>query len=147
MMKAITIYLIIFSFFFLGCNTTTDQEVTPTSSDVNLSTTQDQVELGVVDYIELDVTPKPKTKISPVYPEEARKAGIDGAVYVKVLIDENGEIIKTEITKSSGVASLDNSALESLKDAKFSAGKKDGKPVKVWITLPIKYALNKGDKK
>lgn len=48
------------------------------------------------------------------YPELAKKAGIQGRVLVKVYIDENGNIIDTEILQSVG-SGCDESAMNAIK--------------------------------
>ncbi|MFC2168589.1 energy transducer TonB [Acidobacteriota bacterium] len=41
--------------------------------------------------------PRVKTKVDPVYPDQARKAGITGEVLLEVHTDKNGKVISTKI--------------------------------------------------
>ena len=57
--------------------------------------------------VKAEVMPEPVGGISAiqkrvVYPEIARRAGIEGKVYVQALIDENGDVVKTKILKGIG---------------------------------------------
>jgi len=74
------------------------------------------------------------------YPESARKAGIEGMVDVALQIDEKGKIVASKIAKSLD-PDCDKAALEALKAVKWKPALKKGKPVKVWVTVPVKFAL------
>lgn len=93
-------------------------------------------------FIEVEVVPSPLEQIAPVYPQLARLSGIEGKVYVKALIDEKGNVIKTEIMKSDNSV-LDGAAVDAVKKSKFSpALDKQNKPVKVWVVIPMSFKLN-----
>lgn len=78
-------------------------------------------------------------RIEPIYPELARKAGIEGNVVTKVLIGKTGDIESAEIFKS--VPMLDKSALQAVKQFKFEPGKQRDKFVKVWMYIPFTFKL------
>lgn len=76
------------------------------------------------------------------YPGFARKAGIEGRVIVRFVVDENGNV--TNPTVTSGVHKLLNkAALEAVKKLKFKPGMQRGKPVKVRMSLPVTFRLEK----
>jgi protein TonB len=75
-----------------------------------------------------------------VYPEIAKRAGIEGKVYVLAFVDETGNVTKAEIIKGLG-AGLDDAALGAVKATKFKPGKQRGKPVKVQVSIPIVFKL------
>lgn len=92
-------------------------------------------------FIEVDKAPKLISQLSPEYPKSAKLAGIEGKVYLKLLIDEEGNVAKAKIEQ--GVKEmLDNSALAAAKKAKFSPAMIKDKPVKVWVVLPIAFKLS-----
>lgn len=74
------------------------------------------------------------------YPELAKKIGIEGKVIVTAVVDENGNVIKTEVLKSV-FPSLDEIACKAVSETKFSPGKQRGKPVKVEIKIPVNFKL------
>ncbi len=74
------------------------------------------------------------------YPEIAKRAGIEGKVYVKAFIDENGNVTATEVVKSVGTG-LDEAAQEAILKTKFIPGKQRGKNVKVQVMVPIQFKL------
>jgi protein TonB len=82
------------------------------------------------------------------YPEEAKKNGVQGKVYVSFVVDEQGKVTNAKIER--GVEpSLDKESLRVVNGLKaWKPGKEKGKIVKVAYTIPINYALDgKQDKK
>lgn len=76
------------------------------------------------------------------YPEIARKAGIEGRVYVQFIIDERGNVINPVVVRGIG-AGCDEAAIEAVKKVTFTPGLQRGKPVKVKYSLPILFKLEK----
>jgi len=77
-----------------------------------------------------------------VYPEIARRAGIEGTVFVEVFIDEAGNVVQTFIVKGIG-AGCDEAAIKAIQETKFIPGRQQGKPVKVRMAVPIRFRLGK----
>ncbi|MFH1337118.1 MAG: energy transducer TonB, partial [Candidatus Zixiibacteriota bacterium] len=49
-------------------------------------------------YVKGDIKPpRVKTKVEPVYPEMAKKAGITGEILLEVQTDPNGNVIRTKV--------------------------------------------------
>lgn len=76
-----------------------------------------------------------------IYPELARKAGIEGRVYVKAFIDENGNVASAEIIRGLD-GGLSEAAMEAVKATKFEPGRQRGVPVKVQVSIPILFKLS-----
>ena len=74
------------------------------------------------------------------YPEIARRAGVEGKVYVRAFVDENGNVVNAEVVKGIG-AGCDETALDAVLKTKFTPGKQRGKPIKVQVTVPILFRL------
>ncbi|MBI5726731.1 MAG: energy transducer TonB [Ignavibacteriales bacterium] len=75
-----------------------------------------------------------------VYPEEAKKNNVQGKVVMKAVIAEDGSIEKSEVIKSLG-SGCDEAALKALKETKFTPAKKNGKPVRAEIAIPVMFKL------
>lgn len=75
-----------------------------------------------------------------VYPELARRAGVQGKVYIRAFVDENGNVTNAEIVKGIG-GGCDEAALDAILQTKFTPGKQRGKPIKVQITVPVVFKL------
>jgi protein TonB len=78
----------------------------------------------------------------PGYPELARQQGYEGVVLVAAEILADGRVGKALVSKSSGYAILDQSAVKAVKKWKFEPAKKAGVPCKTWAELPIKFVIN-----
>lgn len=74
------------------------------------------------------------------YPEIAKRAGVEGRVYVLAFVDENGNVTKAQVLKGIG-AGCDEEALNAVKQTKFKPGKQRGKPVKVQVSIPVVFKL------
>ncbi len=74
------------------------------------------------------------------YPEMAKKAGIEGRVYVKFIISEKGRVIDPVVVRGIG-GGCDEAALEAVTKARFEPGMQRGRAVKVWYTVPIVFQL------
>jgi TonB family protein len=74
-----------------------------------------------------------------VYPPLLRDAGIGGKILVWFLIDEQGEVIKTQVKKGSGHVALDEAAIQVAEMVKFTPALNRDQKVKVWIELPIEF--------
>jgi TonB family protein len=74
------------------------------------------------------------------YPEIAKRAGIEGKVFIQVFIDEDGNVVEAKVIKGIG-AGCDAAALDAVKQTKFTPGKQNGKPVKVQVSIPIVFKL------
>jgi len=84
--------------------------------------------------------PEAVTKCPPEYPVLAREKNIDGTVVMSVLVCEHGRVMDVKVTRS--VAILDAAAVTALSCWRFEPAKLDGRPVPVWITVPMKFTLN-----
>ena len=69
------------------------------------------------------------------------QASYQGKVYIRFIIDEDGNVIKPEVTR--GVESLlDKEAIRVVKSLpKWIPGEHNGKRVKVYYTVPINFKL------
>ena len=66
---------------------------------------------------------------APVYPAEAKQAGIAGLVKVRVTIDEEGKVIAAEAFE--GPKQLREAAVEAAKKARFAPTRLHGAPIKI----------------
>jgi protein TonB len=78
----------------------------------------------------------------PVYPEMAKKAGIEGSVWVKVLVDKNGDVRDALIYKESGAkAGFEEAAMEAAKKGKWKPALQNKQPVAVWVAYKVDFRL------
>ena len=88
---------------------------------------------GFADDPKWDVQPAVKKSVAPANPK-----GIEGMAAAIIEIDENGEVVSAEISKTTD-DSFSDPVLEALKQWRFSPAKLDGKAVKCKIKVPFKF--------
>ncbi|GJQ62055.1 MAG: hypothetical protein SCALA702_11080 [Melioribacteraceae bacterium] len=74
------------------------------------------------------------------YPEEAKKANIEGKVFVEAVISKDGKVLSTKVVKGLS-KECDAAAEKAIKAVDFTPGEKDGKKVKATVTIPIMFKL------
>ena len=75
------------------------------------------------------------------YPNQAKRMGIEGKVFVEFVVDKDGSLTNVRAVKGIG-AGCDEEAVRVIKShPRWSPGKQRGKPVKQRIILPITFKL------
>ncbi|MCK6542158.1 energy transducer TonB [bacterium] len=78
-------------------------------------------------------------RVKPEYPSLPRQAGIEGRVYVKGLVNEEGMVTRTVF--ASGDEIFYNAASETFLKTRFKPGINGGVAVKVWVMMPFTFRL------
>jgi len=76
-----------------------------------------------------------------VYPEIARKAGIEGTVTVQAKISARGEVVDTRILVPLGNSGCNEAAIAAIKSVKWRPAKQRDKPIAVWVSIPVRFKL------
>lgn len=74
------------------------------------------------------------------YPEMAKRAGVEGRVFVQFVVNENGQVVNPTVTRGIG-AGTDEEALRCVRQMEFTPGMQRGKPVRVKMSLPVTFKL------
>ncbi|WIG55832.1 MAG: hypothetical protein OJF61_001620 [Rhodanobacteraceae bacterium] len=86
-----------------------------------------------------------ETATPPAYPIEALRAGVQGTVLLKVLVDTSGKPVQVAIERSSGSRTLDDAARQHVLAAwRFHAAMRDGRAIQAWAQVPVKFNLSQG---
>ena len=76
------------------------------------------------------------------YPRQAQRMGIDGTALVRFVVNTDGGIQDVEVVRPVDPA-LDKAAMDAvLNSPNWKAARHHGKPVRVRMTIPIKFKLN-----
>ena len=92
------------------------------------------------EYVYVEELPEAITKVSPVYPDIAREANVDGVVLVQALVGKDGHVHDTRVVKS--VQMLDDAAVAAVKRWVFKPALSNNKPVAVWVAVPVSFKLH-----
>ncbi|ENQ5770646.1 energy transducer TonB [Vibrio fluvialis] len=80
--------------------------------------------------------------IRPNYPRLAQKRGIEGVATYEVWLDAQGRQIKQILISSSGTEMLDQSALDAIKQWKFSPHIINGEALAHRVQIPVRFRLD-----
>lgn len=95
------------------------------------------------EFVPYEEAPVPLKLASATYPPMAKKAGIEGEVWVKVLVDKSGEVRDAVIYIESGSnAGFEEAALEAAKKGKWKPAMQNKQPVTVWAAYKIEFKLS-----
>ena len=87
---------------------------------------------------ELDTPPKPIEQVAPVYPPHFKERKRRGVVNLEMVVDEVGDVVSITTLTSTDHA-FTRSAMKAVVQWRFEPGKKDGKPVKTLVQLPMQF--------
>ena len=75
-----------------------------------------------------------------VYPEAARRAAIEGTVYIQFVVDEAGGVRDAVVLRSPDT-DLSAAALAAVRASQFAPGRHQGQAVRVRYRIPIRFTL------
>ncbi|MEM9290890.1 MAG: TonB family protein [Acidobacteriota bacterium] len=87
------------------------------------------------------VPPRTLEKGTPRYPPAALRMKREAVIVVKVLVDENGKVDRTELVGKKAGFGLDDAAIAAAKRSTFRPATKRGVPVKMWHTLRFNFRI------
>lgn len=90
--------------------------------------------------IDVDEVPKGLSLIKPSYPNELKRAAIEGSVLVEFIVTKQGSVRSIRIKKSKEKAFSD-SVIRAIKRWKFEPGKIKNQPVATRVRQTIKFTL------
>jgi len=86
--------------------------------------------------------PTPIRDVEPVYPNQARAAGIEGTAMVDMHVAENGTVDSFSVYKSSGSPLLDDAAADAAVRCTFTpALDLQHRPIAIWVRRPFRFHL------
>lgn len=92
------------------------------------------------DFVPVEKLPEIVRSVQPEYPEIARRAGITGKVFVKVLVDKAGKPRKAVVIKSDSEL-FNQSVIDASMKSAFTPALQNQQPIAVWIVLPFRFTL------
>lgn len=117
-------------------------EVLVAVSDVSVPRVSDMTveeDLEPVEIWTVEERPKIVRQVDPEYPPVARKAGLEGTVYLKVLVSRQGEVTQAEVVRGKEI--FHQSALDAVQRFEFTPARQSDQPVDVWMMIPMRFRL------
>lgn len=92
-------------------------------------------------FVAVEKMPQVVVSVPPVYPDLAKRAGVEGTVYVKILVNKEGKAIKAVVIKSDSEV-FNQPATDAALKFVFTPAIQHKSPVTVWVVVPFKFKLN-----
>ncbi len=89
----------------------------------------------------VDVLPSKRYSPQPNYPPDALARRLTGVVKVRAKIGADGRVASVAVYRSSGVRSLDQAALEAVRQWEFDPAKRDGRAVAYEVVVPLRFTI------
>jgi TonB family protein len=92
-----------------------------------------------------EVAPRLISMVTPVYPDSARRAGIEGQVNLQIVVDELGRVTEAEVLLARPAGLFDEAAVAAIRQWIFEPARAGGKPIKVRMGQRMEFSL--GDRR
>ena len=95
----------------------------------------------VDEFVPVEILPEMIYHVQPTYNKLIMQAGIEGSVWIAALVYKDGTVKDAVVAKSSGVATLDEAAVQAAYRNKYKPGVQNGRPVSAWVTYKVEFVL------
>jgi TonB family protein len=92
------------------------------------------------EYVYVEELPEVITRVPPGYPDEARGSRIEGTVVMQVLVGVDGRV--KDVRHVNALPILDQAAEACVRQWTFKPALANGRPVAIWVAVPIKFSLH-----
>lgn len=90
---------------------------------------------------QVDTEPSVASEVKVPYPEEARRAGVEGTVVLSITVDTEGTVVATRIISGPGYG-LNEAARDAIKKFKFKPAVKNGEAVSTELKYSYTFVLD-----
>ncbi len=99
-----------------------------------------EVEEEVLEFWVVEQKPELIQRVNPVYPEMARRAGLQGQVIVAFIVTREGRVAEPRVLKGPEIFRV--AALEAVRQFRFKPAMQNGRAIAVRMTIPIRFRLH-----
>jgi periplasmic protein TonB len=85
--------------------------------------------------------PRKVLHVAPIYPEIARRAGVQGAVVLEAILDATGRVQSVRVLGSQPL--LDDAAVRAVREWRYTPTELNGVPVPVLMTITVRFSLER----
>lgn len=89
---------------------------------------------------------KTANRVDPTYPPASRRAGEQGTVRLKVLVDTSGRASNVQVTQTSGFPRLDQAAMEAVRKWRFVAATDGTSKIQAYTQVAVTFKLTEAEK-
>jgi len=111
-------------------------------SDLDIESVLDELLPSPDQFVPVEELAVKVKDVKPSYPDLAQRAGIEGVVWVKALVDKEGKVRDVIIVKDSGAnAGFEEAASEAAYATVWKPAIANGQPVALWVTYKVVFTL------
>ncbi len=94
------------------------------------------------EFIPYEEYPVQINTVNPIYPPLAQRAGIQGVIWLKALVDKEGKVRNVIIVKDSEAnAGFEEAAVEAAYKTTWKPAIANGQPIALWVTYKVEFVL------
>lgn len=86
--------------------------------------------------------PTPVQQVKPRYPLAARRRGQSGQVLLRLFVDKEGAVREVTVVRAEPAGLFEDAAVEAVRKWRFAPAMAHGAAVGMWMTLPVRFALD-----
>ncbi len=94
------------------------------------------------EFVYTDEMPVLAKVVKPEYPELAKELGIEGRVYVHMLVGKDGRVVRAEVDEQINEPLLNTAALEAARKWVFQPALVNKHPIPVWVGEAFIFKIN-----
>ena len=113
------------------------------ANDIRSLTAAEAVQDDAFNVADLEKRPEAVSQVAPTYPEELKKAKVEGVVTLLFVLDETGRVEDPRVENSTR-PEFEKPALDAIRKWRYSPGMKDGQAVRTYIKVPIRFRMPTG---
>jgi protein TonB len=114
------------------------EEVAEEIAQASVASAASRAQMGAEDD---ELPPALVSNPAPPYPPEARAAGQQGVVMLRVTVSAAGTVAKLSLYESSGIPTLDQAALTAVPLWRFQPGRRHGVPAEYDVRVPVRFSI------
>jgi protein TonB len=80
--------------------------------------------------------------VTPVYPDRARKAGVDGRVDFIILVDEKGDVVEADVVAATPAGYFEQAAREAVLNWKYKPARLRNRAVRARLNQSVYFSFN-----
>jgi protein TonB len=115
--------------------------VSEAGSDIVVDIEDEDYLPAIDEFVPVEIIAEMIHQVQPEYPRLARDVGLEGTVWVKVLVGKDGNVKDAVVYKSSGTTTLDQAAVKVAPENKFKPAIQNGRPVAMWVTYKVDFII------
>lgn len=118
------------------------QDLEDLGVDVDVDNILDELLPSPDEFIPYEEPPIQVKTVQPEYPALAQRAGVEGSVWINVLVDKEGKVRDVKIVKDSGAnAGFEEAAVDAAYKTVWKPAVANGQPIALWVTYKVEFKL------